>query len=93
MVGATVSPATSKAFRCLTCGRRFTSSAALGQHGDARHPERVDMVLAEYWHDQTPFNTERQQGQAAIDALFLPHWARVRAEQEARWALEQGEQA
>jgi hypothetical protein len=48
--------------------------------------------LEAYWSDPAPFEAERRDGQAKIDALFAAHTARVRAQQEARWAQEeQGE--
>lgn len=38
------------------------------------------------------YERQRREGQAKIDALFAAHTARVRAQQEARWAAEeQGE--
>lgn len=45
--------------------------------------------LQEYWRDPMPFEIERQEGQARIDALFAKHDAMVRAAQEARWAAEE----
>ena len=48
-------------------------------------------ALEAYWRDPQPFEAERVRGQAAIDALFEDHRARVRAEQEARWAAEEAE--
>jgi hypothetical protein len=43
-----------------------------------------------YWRDPTPFDAARVEGQARIDALFVPHEARVKAQMEARWASEVG---
>jgi len=42
-------------------------------------------------HLDPAYLAERAAGQAAIDALFEPHFARVRADQEARWAREEAE--
>lgn len=41
-----------------------------------------------FWADPTPYEYARIAGQAAINALFADHEARVRAEQAARWARE-----
>lgn len=50
---------------------------------------RAFAVTEEYWRDPAPFELERVAGQAAIDRLFDKHKARVRAEQERRWAREE----
>lgn len=47
-------------------------------------------TLEAYWRDPAPFEAERAREQAKIDALFAKHDARVRAEQERRWAQEEG---
>ena len=41
-----------------------------------------------YWRDPAPFDAAKVQGQTEIDALFASHEARWKAEQEARWAVE-----
>lgn len=51
--------------------------------------ERYDFSeIEEYWRDPTPFDIARIEGQARINALFVPHEMRVWAELEARWARE-----
>lgn len=46
-------------------------------------------TLEQYWRDPRPFEAERAREQAKMDALFAEHDARVRAEQERRWAQEE----
>lgn len=45
--------------------------------------------LEAFWRDSRPFEAERAREQAKMDALFAEHDARVRAEQERRWAQEE----
>lgn len=45
-------------------------------------------TLEAYWRDPRPFEAAKREGQAQVKALFSAHDARVRAEQEARWARE-----
>jgi hypothetical protein len=52
-------------------------------------PENNFDTLEAYWRDPAPFEAERVEGQAQINALFAPHEARIRAQMEAMWAAEE----
>ncbi|RYF11403.1 MAG: hypothetical protein EOO77_19450 [Oxalobacteraceae bacterium] len=46
-------------------------------------------TLEMYWKNPAPFEAEKVEGQAQINALFAPHEARIRAQMEAMWAAEE----
>jgi len=49
--------------------------------------DRFD-IIESYWRNSKPFDEERARRLAIFNAAMAPHDARVRAEQERRWAFE-----
>lgn len=64
-------------------GRLFPS------HVSTRDPEDTDWRAIEaFWRDPRPALAEQARRREIFNAAMAPHYARVRAEQEARWAAE-----